>query len=322
MADTPLRVGLVGAGSIAQVAQLPALAANPDAVIAGVVTATEESARRNLERWPIERAYDSAERMIDEADLDALFVLTPKHDHVRFVEAGMREGLDVFCEKPLASTTEEAQELADLADELDRRLMVGFNRRYAEVYAAAREQFGEEGASFCVAQKNRPGSEYRATLENAIHMIDLLRWFCGEAEEVHAHAQGSDPYQEDGTLALIRFASGAVGALVAARNAGEWDERLDAYGGLCSARVSAPDSVAISKSGETRMIEVRPRAFGWAQVNVTMGFGPSVDHFLKCVRTVQRPFTDGQEATRTQRLADWVLREAGLPLTDRPLRAP
>src|ERR687894_53353 len=111
MADTPLRVGLVGAGSIAHVAQLPALAANPDAVIAGVVTATEASARRNLERWPIERVYDSAD-----------------------------------------------------------------------------------------------------------HMIDLLRWFCGEAEEVHAHAQGSDPYQEDGTLALIRFASGAVGALVAARN--------------------------------------------------------------------------------------------------------
>ena len=35
------------------------------------------------------------------------------------------------------------------------------------------------GATFCVAQKNRAGSEYRATFENAIHMVDLLRWYCG-----------------------------------------------------------------------------------------------------------------------------------------------
>src|SRR4029434_10011908 len=90
-------------------------------------------------------------------------------------------------------------------------------RRYAPVYVAGRETFGSGGATFCVAQKNRRGSEYRATFENAIHMIDLLRWYCGgEAVEVTAHAAGNDRWEEDGTAAMIRFDSGNIAVLMAA----------------------------------------------------------------------------------------------------------
>jgi virulence factor len=312
-----VRVGLVGAGSIAQVAELPGLIAEPGVKIAGIVTRSSESATYNLERWPIERAYASAEQMIEQAKLDALFVLTPKSTHTPFVKMGLEAGLDVFCEKPLATTLEDARYLANLADQTRQLLMVGFNRRYAEVYAIARRQFQDNEIKFCVAQKNRVGSEYRATLENAIHMIDLLRWFCGEPEMVTAHAIAPDQYKEDGTMALIRFANGAIGSLVAARCAGEWDERLDVYGSLTTARVNAPDQVAISKNGETRVIEMRPNAQGWAQVNKTLGFGPEVSHFVQCVRERKKPLTDGHEAVRTQEFVDLILSKAGLPLHDR-----
>ncbi|MEK7862186.1 MAG: Gfo/Idh/MocA family oxidoreductase [Chloroflexota bacterium] len=318
MAERPIRVGLVGAGSIAQIAELPALAALPGVAIAGVVTETAASARANLERWPIERSYESFEAMLSGARLDALFVLTPKQLHRPFVSAALEAGIDVFCEKPLATTLEDARAMAGLAERTGRLLMVGFNRRYAEVYRRAREEFRERPVQFCVAQKNRPGSEYRATLENAIHMIDLLRWFCGEAETVTAHTTAPDPYHEDGTLALIRFAGGAIGSLVAARTAGEWDERFDVYGSRTSVRVVAPDSLAITRDGETRLIEMRPRASGWAQVNTTMGFGPEVAHFVECVRERRQPLTDGREAVRTQELVEEILRAAGLPLADRP----
>ncbi|MBI5029488.1 MAG: Gfo/Idh/MocA family oxidoreductase [Chloroflexi bacterium] len=312
-----IRVGLAGAGSIAQVAELPGLIAESGVKIAGVVTRQPESAARNLERWPIERAFASVEEMIEQAELDALFVLTPKYLHTPFVEMGLKAGLDVFCEKPLATTLEEARYLANLADQTQRLLMVGFNRRYAQVYEIARQQFQNNEIKFCVAQKNRVGSEYRATLENAIHMIDLLRWFCGEPETVTAHTIAPDRYKEDGTIALIRFAGGAIGTLVAARCAGEWDERLDAYGNSTTARVVAPDRVSISKNGETRVIEMRPRAQGWAQVNQTLGFGPEVSHFIECVRKRKKPLTDGHDAVRTQELVDTILAQAGLPLQDR-----
>lgn len=312
-----IRVGLVGAGNIAQVAELPALAAEPGVTIAGMVTQSEESARHNLARWPVERAYGSIEEMIAEARLDALFVLTPKYIHTPFVELGLTSGLDVFCEKPLSTSLKEARYVADLSDQTGQLLMVAFNRRYSEVYRLARQHFGDGHPQFCVAQKNRSGSEYRATLENAIHMIDLLRWFCGEPEQVTAHTIAPDSYQEDGTMALIRFNTGSIGTLVASRTAGEWDERLDAYGGLTSVRVTAPDTVAISQGGETRLVEMRPRAFGWAQATVTMGFAPEVSHFVECVRERRRPLTDGHEAVRTQELVEEILKQAGLPLEDR-----
>ncbi|GAB4473249.1 MAG: Gfo/Idh/MocA family oxidoreductase [Anaerolineae bacterium] len=317
MAEKTIRVGLVGAGNIAQIAELPGLVRLPGVQIAGVVTKIREEAERNRLRWPIERAYDTAEEMIAEANLDALFVLTPKHLHTPFVELGLKSGLDVFCEKPLTTRIQESRYLVDLAAQTDRLLMVGFNRRYAEVYVRAHEAFGGGRAQFVVAQKNREGSEYRATLENAIHMIDLLRWFCGEAEQVTAHAIAPDPYQEDGTMALIRFDSGAVGVLVAARSAGEWDERLDAYGSLTSVRVVTPDSVSITRGGETCTIEMRPRALGWVEANKTLGFGPEVEHFIGCIRERRQPLTNGTEALKTQELVDAILESAGLPLDDR-----
>lgn len=312
-----LRVGLIGAGAIAQIAELPALAALPSVSIAGIVTATEQSAVRTLAQWPVERAYPSLEAMIDDACLDALFVLTRKADHTPFVETGLRAGLDVFCEKPLASSLNEARHMAAVADETGQLLMVGFNRRYAEVYERAHEQFSAQPVRMCVAQKNRPGSEYRATLENGIHMVDLLRWFCGEAVDVAAHSVAPDPWQEEGTAALIRFDSGAIGVFVAARCAGEWDERLDVYGGLTSARIVAPDSIAVARDGTTTLVEMRPRAMGWAQVTRTMGFGPEVEHFVECVRERRQPLTNGADAVKTQQLMERIIEAAGLPTGDR-----
>jgi virulence factor len=317
MTDRKLRVGLVGAGAIAQVAELPALAAQPGLTIAGVVTKTGATARENVERWPIERAYDSFEDMLEAARLDALFILTPKQSHTEFVVGALNFGLDVFCEKPLATTIADAQAMAEAAERTGKILMVGFNRRYAEVYRRAHDEFAEQPPDFCVAQKNRVGSEYRATLENAIHMVDLMRWFCGEAESVAAHAVAHDPYAEEGTMALIRFTTGSVGVLVASRSAGEWDERVDLYGGLRSVRVVVPDAVSVTAGGETRTVEMRPRANGWAEVNTTMGFGPEVEHFLDCVKERRQPLTDGREAVKTQLLMEEILRAAGLPLEDR-----
>ena len=316
-AGSPLRVGLVGAGVIGQLAQLPALSRSEGVTIAGLVTASPEQTADHRTRWPIERGYDSVEQMIDDAALDALFVLTPKHLHPPFVLAGLSAGLDVFCEKPLASTLADAGTLVAAAEAARGFLMVGFNRRFAPVYARARAEFAGGHPRFVVGQKNRPGSEYRATLENGIHMVDLLRWFCGEAVDVSAAACGADPYQEEGAAALIRFETGSTALFLATRCAGEWDERLDAYGDLVTVRVIAPDSVSVARGGISSVVEMRSAANGWADINHTAGFGPAVEHFLHCVRTREEPLTNALEAYRSQELLERILEVGGLPTIDR-----
>lgn len=308
-----LRVGVVGAGNIANIAQLPTLVQRDDVELRALVSRREDPSALQR-RWGFANVYRTVDEMLAVEQLDAVFVLTPRAEHVAAVESALRAGVDVFCEKPLATSTEDSIRLAEIADDNDRVLMVGLNRRFAPVYAAAREAFGESGASFCVAQKNRPGSEYRATFENAIHMVDLLRWFCGgDVVDVTAVAAGSDLWEEDGTTALVRFSTGNTGVLVAARTAGAWGEKLDAYGQMRSAEVIAPDSVAVTIDGVRRVRSMSPEAFGWATATETFGFAAAVRHFLDRVYDRQQPLTSGWEAVKTQQLLDRILASAGLP---------
>jgi virulence factor len=307
------RVGVVGAGNIAAIAQLPTLVKRDDVELAALVSRRTDPGPL-LRRWGFAAAYPTVEDMLAAKDLDAVFVLTPRSEHAHAVDACLRRDVDVFCEKPLAPSVDEAERLADLAEQRGRILMVDFNRRYAPVYVAGRETFGPSGATFCVAQKNRPGSEYRATFENAIHMVDLLRWYCGgEPTEVTAHSAGADPWQEDGTAATVRFSSGNTGVLMAARTAGAWNEKLDAYGSGRSAEVRAPESVSITVDGVTTTRNLSSEAYGWATATETLGFAQAVHHFLDRLADRRSPLTSARDAVATQRLLDQILTSAGLP---------
>ncbi|MDI2034198.1 Gfo/Idh/MocA family protein [Paenarthrobacter nitroguajacolicus] len=308
-----LRVGVIGAGNIATIAQLPTLVQRDDVELAALVSRREDPSSL-VRRWGFNAAYKTVEEMLAAQELDAVFVLTPRSEHAHAVELCLKRDVDVFCEKPLAPATQEAEHLADLADERGRILMVDFNRRYAPVYTAGREAFGDKGATFCVAQKNRPGSEYRATFENAIHMVDLLRWYCGgEPVHVAAHAAGEDPWEEDGLAATIRFSTGNTGVLMAARTAGAWNEKLDAYGDGKTVEVRAPETVSTTINGVTTSRELSAEAYGWATATDTLGFSTAVHHFLDRVADRAQPLTSGREAVRTQRLLDQILAAAGLP---------
>ena len=308
-----LRVGVIGAGNIATIAQLPTLVQRDDVELAALVSRREDPGSL-VRRWGFNAAYKTVEDMLAGQELDAVFVLTPRSEHAHAVELCLKRDVDVFCEKPLAPATVQAEYLADLADERGRILMVDFNRRYAPVYTAGREVFGDKGATFCVAQKNRPGSEYRATFENAIHMVDLLRWYCGgEPEHVAAHAAGEDPWEEDGLAATIRFSTGNTGVLMAARTAGAWNEKLDAYGDGKTVEVRAPETVSTTINGVTTSRDLSAEAYGWATATDTLGFSAAVHHFLDRVADRNQPLTSGREAVRTQRLLDQILAAAGLP---------
>lgn len=320
MTDKTLRIGVVGAGNIAGIAQLPTLVARDDVELRALVTRKEDP-QALMRRWGFRTAYPTVKAMLDAERLDAAFILTPRSEHVEATRSVLAAGIDVFCEKPLATRTADALSLAEQADESGRILMVGFNRRFAPVYEAGRAAFTARGAAFCIAQKNRAGSEYRATFENAIHMVDLLRWYCGgEPVEVNAHMAGGDPWQEDGVGALVRFDNGNTGVLMAARNAGAWSEKLDAYGDGVTATVSAPDRIAITRDNQTTVREMSSEAFGWATATQTFGFAAAVSHFLDRVRDRKQPLTSGTEAAKTQLLLDRILSAAGLPVEEQPGR--
>ena len=62
-----------------------------------------------MRRWGFGAAYQTVEDMLDAEELDAVFVLTPRSEHAHAVDACLRRDVDVFCEKPLAPSVDEAR---------------------------------------------------------------------------------------------------------------------------------------------------------------------------------------------------------------------
>lgn len=306
------RTGLIGVGSIAHIAHLPILAARDDVEMVGAIAKEIADVRKCQKSYAIEHAAHNIDELID-LGLDCAFVLSPKDVHAEQVIRLLQAGVDVFCEKPMGMALKEAAAMADAAEKNGKKLMIGFNRRYAPVYRRAKEAMGSSVPDVLVAQKNRPASEYRATLENAVHMVDILRYFCGECARVKAYSKFTDPMYETLTTAQLQFENGSVAMLVADRASGQWMETLEIHGQNKSILVNCPDTVTITDQEQSHTTSMTPLSYGWAKVTDKMGFSQEDDHFFDCLKNNKQPLTNGVDAYKTQELMHRILTAAGLP---------
>jgi predicted dehydrogenase len=138
-----VRVGVIGCGWWSTRAHLPALAADPDAVIAAI--ADPDAARRDRagERFGVRARYADAAAMLEAADLDAAIVATPHATHAALARACLERGLHVLVEKPLTIDPREAFDLVERAAEVRREVIVGYPYHYVAQMARIRELLAE-----------------------------------------------------------------------------------------------------------------------------------------------------------------------------------
>lgn len=310
--DKKLRVGVIGAGYVSKNNYLPVLAQREDIEFVGIMARNYENALRAQRSFGAEHAVKTIEELAA-LEIDCAFVLTPKQVHAQQVTYLMNQGIDVFCEKPMATTLKDCEELVKLCRETGRKLMIGFNRRYAPVVNAAKEALNGQAPDVIIAQKNRPQTEYHATLENAVHMVDLMRYFCGEAVDVHAVSKYEDIDYETFTTAQVRFENGSSGLLVADRSAGQWEETIEMHGGNRTILIHMPESITIVDNESRHTTEMTPLAMGWAKSEDKLGFSYAIDHFFDCIRNDRVPLTSPEDAYKTHILLNRILEDAGLP---------
>ena len=114
----PLKIAIAGAGMIANAGHIPAWKSLPkEAEIIGVYNHNIAKAEKAIDRHGIAKAYDDFDKMIADAKPDILSVCTPNTRHAEFVLKALRAGIHVLCEKPLATTSEEARMLYRIAGE-------------------------------------------------------------------------------------------------------------------------------------------------------------------------------------------------------------
>jgi UDP-N-acetyl-2-amino-2-deoxyglucuronate dehydrogenase len=239
-----VRFGIVGPGKVADV-HARALGAIPNARLVAVAGRTPDRTGAFAARHQA-RSEPSLEALLAGRDVDAVIVTTPHPRHAEQATAIARVGRHVVIEKPMALTTAECDAILEATRSAGVTLSVISQRRWYEavqrVKAAIDDRRIGEPALGVVDVLGWRGPEYyamdawRGTLEGegggvlvnqAVHQLDLLRWFMGPIAEVDgltANVNHPGIEVEDSAVALVRFTSGALGVVIAsnAQKPGLW----------------------------------------------------------------------------------------------------
>ncbi|MFI5486313.1 Gfo/Idh/MocA family protein [Micromonospora echinaurantiaca] len=222
------RVGLVGAGGVAQ-RHARVLGGFADVELIGV-TDVLPAAAADLAAAYDTRACADVEELLS-AGPDAVYVCVPPFAHGPAEEAVIAAGLPMFVEKPVAVDLATAERIGELIARRGLRTAVGHHWRYLPVVEQARRLLADRPVRMVagawldkvppVAWWSRRDRSGGPVVEQAAHVLDLIRVLAGEVSEVTAYADGSPPPVDGAdidsvTTAALRFASGAVGTLTAA----------------------------------------------------------------------------------------------------------
>ena len=135
------RIGVIGCGWWATRAHLPALVANPDAMIAGIADPDAENRARAAARFgiPEDRVFADVDEMFAKVELDAAIVAVPHDLHAPLARAVLDRGLHLLLEKPMTIQQKDARALAALAAErgveLAERALPALRRRFDRLSA-------------------------------------------------------------------------------------------------------------------------------------------------------------------------------------------
>jgi UDP-N-acetyl-2-amino-2-deoxyglucuronate dehydrogenase len=241
--STPLRIGIVGCGSIARAHAAALRFVADDGLVRTVAVADPDPAGMDgvvKILGGVERTYADGHAVIRDPDVDAVVLITPTRFHREYIAAVAAAGKPLFTEKPLAPTYAAVRDIVDLVRSASLPAQVGFQSRFHPLYRHAHRLVtgGGHGAPMAYSLRDDqfwptgaviPGhSDWRsirseagggALLEHSIHSCDLVSWLFGPARRVHATTRAVFGYDVEDVAALtIEHESGVVGTLLSVFN--------------------------------------------------------------------------------------------------------
>lgn len=239
-----LRVGLVGAGGMAD-AHLPGLSEFADVTIAGFADVVPERAQAQAAKYGGE-VYSSASQMIEEAGLDACWILLPPFAHGEAERACLEGKVPFLVEKPVGNDPGLIRELRDEVITQNLLTSAGYMNRYQPSVEQAKALLDQDEPVLAyggwLGGPPTSDNEYMTThfigqwwvqkhlsggqmVEQVTHTVDLVRYFLGEAVEVYAHSTKAFNHKlpnlmpnytmDDAMTTTIRFANGGLASIMA-----------------------------------------------------------------------------------------------------------
>lgn len=319
-----LKVAVIGCGSIAQNRHLPEYAANPDVTITAVCDMVDERVEAMASAHGAV-AYTDYETLLQNESVDMVSVCLPNALHASVSIAALDAGCHVLCEKPMATSSEEAQAMIDAARKNGKKLMIGHNQRFVASHQKAKallengelgkiysfrttfghggpEGWSADGADSWFFDKER--AFIGAMGDLGVHKADLIRYLLDEdIRDVAAFIETSAKENtdvDDNAVFILRSETGIIGTLAAswAYNAKE-DNSTVIFGEKGMIRLEDDPTYGMIinyANGENVNYEL-----GKIQSNEEGGQTNScvIDHFVESIITNTEPLIDGVEGKKS-----------------------
>jgi len=316
-----LGIGVLGVGEMGKRHAENLRRLVPEARLIAVADVAAARAHQVAEELEIEHSFPSLEEMAQQKDIDAILIATPDKFHAQAIRYAARAGKDILCEKPIATTLDDAEAALREVERAKVRLQIGFMRRYDPAYASAmkRVEAGDIGTPVIFKSVGRdkdepPLAAYQSNVNgmlfynNTIHDFDLARWLMrDEVSEVHAYttttirpevAQFGDVVASVVNLKYLHGAIGNVESYVQALYA--YDVRTEVIGSKGSifvGRLQKTPATFLTTHGSNEILADH------FLTRFADAYLAEVQDFVHMVLTDQQPRVTGEDGLRALRIA-------------------
>ncbi|UYT88881.1 Gfo/Idh/MocA family protein [Priestia megaterium] len=234
-----VKIGVIGCGSIAQHRHLPEYKMNEQVELVAVCDINTERANSVAQQYSV-KAYTSYEELLASGTVEAVSVCTPNYLHAPISVAALNSGVHVLCEKPMATSEEEANAMIEAAKVNEKKLMIGHNQRFVASHQKARQliESGDIGKIYSFRTTFGHGGPQQWSVDGTnswffkkeqafigamgdlgVHKTDMLRYILGEEiVEVGAFVESNaKDYSnvDDNAVCVLKTESGIIGTLAA-----------------------------------------------------------------------------------------------------------
>ncbi len=312
----PIRIAVIGLGIGRR--HIRAYKTLPDVEVRAIVDTDARALAKVRAEYGIPLATTDYEQILKGAKMagiDAVSICTPDRLHAGQALQALQAGMHVLCEKPMATTLEDAARLVRAVRESGHTFMVMHNYRFVPQFARLKEladggtvgplYYGESCyiQDLYSMQDLGPGYWRLAdpqdfVLGGAVHNVDLLRWVLGEVAEVHAVSRHVMPFYrlDDNYTLNLRMENGCIAhllLLLGSRLKDKFRVELSVYGpeGALSTSMQRPEvveNVAALEGDKPRVLAVEEAD----------SHQRGIAHFIECVRLGTQPAVDVAEGAR------------------------
>ena len=273
-----MKLAILGLGNIGQKAFLPIYITKHDTIDWVLYSRDRQKGERLQQQHQFSKLVDNYETLLT-MDLDGVMIHTPTSSHTALIEAFLKRGIHVYCDKPISENVDEVSALYALADAHNCILFAGFNRRFSPAYQAMKNVSDK---NTIIVQKHRANAlqETRFALFDMMsHVVDTALYLMDEPiRDISFHGTTNDGFLQHAQITLT--SAGCTTIAIMNMQSGANTERVDVMSPSGHHVVENMDALAIHTPGTITM-----KPFGdWTTTLYKRGFETMVDAFLTSIR--------------------------------------